>query len=736
MMIEDDLNVGDNVVLKGEVLRVFFHNASNGYVIFSMNDKEKKITTIVKGSTAHSITAGTSVDVAGTVVNDPKFGIQVSSNSIKELAPSSNEAIVRYLANAGIEGIGLGIAKKIVEKFGDKTFDVIDKTPYRLSEINGIGKKRAKEIAEAYVKIRTDRNAVMYLSDIGLSPSQVFHAIKEFGSEFVVDKVKENPYILCDVFGIGFERIDNIAIDIMKMPLDHPNRIEAIIVNHIEKETAFGSVAIKYPFVVKNNRGVSKDKIDLRIKEMLNDRILVLDKGHIYLEEMYRYESKAAKKLFSMSRNKSDFSDIRRDDIKAVAETNLGFTLDPAQLDAIENSLKSNLSIITGGPGVGKTTVVSGLISVMESYGLEVNMCAPTGKAAKRMMETTGLQASTIHKLIGIDKEGLARFNESTRHPGKCFVLDESSMLDTELLYKFISSVSEDSMVVFVGDVDQLPSVGAGATLRDMINSGTITTSKLTKVFRQSAESSIITNATNINNGKPIVIDENKDDFIFIKTNNDEETLAEIKSYLETQEACGVDVIDDIQILAPMRKGEVGIADLNEMLPSMLNANKSHKINNLEVAVNDKVMQLANNYDKHVYNGDVGTVLDIKFDSYGKPEKLIVMFDDNLVEYLKTEADELTKAYAYSIHKSQGSQYPKVLIPLSKQHNFMWDKNLLYTAITRAESEVVLIGEESVLERAIKKEKSSDRITFLCERLKYEEELLLKKERFKQSFSV
>jgi len=727
-----NMSVGDNLILKGVVKKVLFHNESNGFIILSVEDKEQGISTIAKGVTAFSINEGSDVEIAGTVVDDPKFGMQLASDSIKSVIPTNSAAIIKYLSEAGISGIGKGIAERIVKEFGDKTFDIIDKDPDLLSTVKGIGKKRAYEISNASGQIRSDRDAVVFLSDLELSPTHIFHAIKEFGSNNIVAAVKENPYVLCKVFGIGFDKVDGIALNKLNIPKDHVNRIEALIVNHIEKETSFGSVAIKYPFKIRSKYGIPSEATTERIKAMVDDGVLVLDKGHAYLAEMFEYESGSAKKLVRLASSPSSFEKIRKDDIKAVAETKLGFPLDDSQLEAISNSIKSKASIITGGPGVGKTTVVSGLISVIESYGMEVFLCAPTGKAAKRMKETTGQEALTIHKLVGITKDGEAAFNSRNPHQGRCFVIDESSMLDTTLLFKFLDAVSDDAMVIFVGDVDQLPSVGPGAVLKDMIDSGSITTSKLTKIFRQAAESSIISNAHRINNKNPIEVDDKKDDFIFIETNSDEETIDELKYYIETMEACGNDVIDDVQILSPMRKGIVGINELNELLPDILNPNKSYRIGNLNVSVNDKVMQLANNYDKGVFNGDVGSVVDLKFDEYNNPSSLVVMFDDTLVDYNKKEIDELTLAYSYSVHKSQGSQYPTVVIPISKEHVFMWDKNLLYTAITRAESNVVLIGDKKTLDSLVKKDKADNRKTFLNERLNDEKELSLKREKFKK----
>jgi exodeoxyribonuclease V alpha subunit len=703
--------------IQGTVEEIVFHNEDNGYIIAHLNDNKEKITVV---GIVPYIGEGQNLKLLGEWVNHPQFGKQFRITHCEEVIPSSITGIEKYLASGVIQGIGPITAKKIVQRFGENTMNVLDNEIERLKEIDGVGQKKIQLICESYSKQREVKNIMIFLQTYGVTPNQCVKIYKRYGGESI-KVVKDNPYVLTEtIAGIGFKVADKIARS-LGIDNESPFRIQSGINYVVNEFCALGNTYMpleKLHKEAKSILGVSDEEIEKNIYDnVLQGKLKVEDiEGEkcVFTIPFYYCELGITKKIITLSVAEYDKLDLDIDDEinKFEKEKNIQFAT--SQKAAICGAIENSIEVITGGPGTGKTTIINCITEVFEEAGMKVFMAAPTGRAAKRMTEATGREAKTIHRLleIGMGEDEGSQFFRSEESPLDCDVLivDEASKIDVMLMNSLLKAISIGTRLIIVGDVDQLPSVGPGNVLRDIIDSNCVRVVKLKEIFRQAQESMIIVNAHKINNGEMPILNKKDKDFYFIENDDPEKILDSIIALINTRLPKfnkQWDKMKHIQILSPMRKGTLGIENLNEKLQQILNPKSKYKkekqYRNTIFRVGDKVMQIKNNYsikwDKingkaeecgvGVFNGDVGYVEDIDEDN----ENVIVVFDeDKRVEYEGVFLDELTLAYAITIHKSQGSEFQVVIMPMFMGPPLLMNRNLLYTGITRAKNMVVLVG--------------------------------------------
>ena len=610
-----------------------------------------------------------------------------------------------------IRGIGPVYAKKMVNAFGEKVFDIIEAEPERLREVTGIGVVRAKRITDAWAEQKIVREIMVFLHSHGVGTARAVRIYKTYGSD-AVQVMTENPYRLArDIRGIGFKTADAIA---MKLGVEKTAiiRVRAGISYALTEAMDDGHCGLPTADLVplaEKLLEVGADLIRTALDLELADGTVIADSlgetNCIFLANLYRAEQAIAEKLLALSRAKLPWGSIDADKALPWVEQRIGIELAPTQKVAVRLALASKVLVITGGPGVGKTTIVNSILRILAAKTVKLLLCAPTGRAAKRLSETTGQEAKTIHRLLEVDPKG-GGFKRNMENPLDCdlLVVDETSMVDVMLMYALLKAVPERAALLVVGDVDQLPSVGPGQILADMITSGAVPVVRLTEVFRQAAQSHIITNAHRINQGsipelgKP----EGDSDFYFVQADDPETAVPRIIELVKTRipQRFGLDPIRDIQVLCPMNRGGVGARSLNIELQAALNPAGERKVERFgwTFAPGDKVMQIENDYDKEVYNGDIGYIDDVD------PEEgeLTASFDGRAVTYGFGELDTLMPAYAATIYKSQGSEYPAVVIPVMTQHYTMLQRNLLYTGVTRGKKLVVLVGQKKAVAIAVR----------------------------------
>ena len=711
--------------LTGEIIKVRYINEDNGYSVFDLNtsDGEIKIVGIFD-----SVNIGESLEVEGEFTYDNKYGEQLNVTSYRKKLPSSVVEIERYLSSGIIATIGPKNAGYIVEKFGKKSLDIVFDETDRLIEVRGIGKKSIEKIKKSVEELRFSKNILFYLSGLGISLS-LSKKIYSIFREDTLEIINENPYkLIKNVKGIGFLKADEIAL---KNNLDKtsPYRIESAIIYILtQKAINFGHVFYpkdKLTEEVSSLIGIEKNLIEpIYMNLLLSSDIIVdnsFDEPNIYLDYLYISESYIASKLAKMALNE-DFKILFNIDkeVKKSIE-NQSIKLSEIQIDAIKSCFEENISIITGGPGTGKTTIINTISKIFIENGYNISLCAPTGRAAKRIEETTGIEAKTIHRMLGYipssyDDIGHFEYNEDNPLDTDLIIIDEMSMVDVVLFEKLLRGIKDNTKLIIVGDVDQLPSVGAGNVLKDLINSNKIKFTKLIDIFRQSENSNIIVNAHKINNGKEQILNEKNSDFFFLNTDAPSITRNIVVDLISRRlpKAYGYDYSKDIQILTQSRKGICGVFELNKLLQDILNpkteASDEILVGNKLFRVNDKVMQTKNNYNLSfiddegeenfgVYNGDMGHIIFIDKSS----NKLTVEMDDKrLIEYSLEDLDNLELAYAITIHKSQGSEFKSVIIPIFDGYKLLQTRNLLYTAITRAKENIVLVGDKNVMNNMIR----------------------------------
>src|SRR3984957_6930643 len=700
----------DREVLAGLVERVTYQNAENGFCVIRIKARGHRDLVTVVGHAA-GISAGEWITAAGDWTNDRTHGQRFKARFLRTSAPTSVEGIEKYLASGMIRGIGPVYAKKLLRAFGDKVFDVIEAEPDRLREVDGIGPVRANRIATAWAEQKVVREIMVFLHSHGVGSARAVRIYKTYGAD-AVQVMTENPYRLSrDIRGIGFKRADAIA---MRLGIEKTAQIrlragisyaltEAMDEGHCGMPT--DQLIPLAEELLEAPRELILTALELEQSEgaVIADR--VGDTACTFLAGLYRAEQAIAERLIHIVSGRLPWPWI--DEEKAVpwVEKRSGLQLAESQRAAIRLTLMAKALVITGGPGVGKTTIVNSILKILAAKGVRLLLCAPTGRAAKRMTEATGVEAKTIHRLLEVDpKSGGFKRNADNSLDCDLLVVDEASMVDVLLMQALVKAIPDHAALLIVGDIDQLPPVGPGQVLADIIGSGVVSVVRLTEVFRQAAASRIIINAHRINQGAMpgVSAPAGDSDFYFVPAEDPETAVQRIVELVKTRipKRFGLNAIRDIQVLCPMNRGGVGARSLNIELQAALNPAGDRKVERFgwTFAPSDKVMQIENDYDKEVYNGDIGYVEDVE------PEagELTASFDGRSVTYRFGELDTLVPAYAATIHKSQGSEYPAVIIPVMTQHYTMLQRNLLYTGVTRGKRLVVLVGQKKAIAIAVR----------------------------------
>ncbi len=704
-------------VLRGLVDRVVFHNEENGYCILKIVPEGKRDVVSLIGR-APRVVAGEEFEARGVWEPNRDFGPQFKADELKLKRPDSLNGIERYLGSGLIEGIGGKYAKRIVEKFGPKVFDVIENESRRLEEVEGVGKKRRLEIRESWMKQKAVHSIMLFLHQHGISSSRALRIYKTYGDEAQA-VLKENPYRLAqDIRGIGFKTADDIAYQ-LGVAEDAPARIQAGLLHVLETAAQNGHCCFPEAKVIEKAvelLGVEA-LIVPQIEALIASEQVERHGEFLYLPYLRKAEQSIAASVKSLAALPSAYPSIDEDAALAWVMKGTGKELAESQQRAVREALRHRMLIITGGPGVGKTTILRSILLILQSKQVKIVLAAPTGRAAKRLSESTGIEAKTLHRLLEYQGEGGWGRHRGKPLVGDLFVVDEASMIDAPLMAQFLSALPQGAHLLIVGDADQLPSVGPGMVLHDLISSGAVPCVKLTEIFRQAASSRIITSAHAINRGQvPDLKPASRSDFFFLEASEPDEIRDLIVQLAHTRLPAkyGFDPIADIQVLTPMNRNLLGTASLNHSLQLALNPPNEVKFEierfQTTFRVGDKVIQTHNNYDKEVFNGDIGHIVTIDAD----PVKVHVRYDaDRLVGYEPGELDELQPAYALTIHKSQGSEFPCVIIPVSTQHYVLLERSLIYTAITRAKKLCVLVGDERALSLAVSKQESRKRFTGL-----------------------
>lgn len=710
--------------VQGSVERVTFHSEATGFCVLRTQVRGHCDVVTVIGNAA-SITAGEYIECQGIWVNDRTHGLQFKAEHLKAIQPTTLEGIQKYLGSGMVKGIGPHFAKKLVAAFGEAVFDVIEQNPERLLDLEGIGPKRQARVASAWAEQKAIRSIMVFLHSHGVGTARAVRIYKTYGDESV-EIVKANPYRLArDIRGIGFKTADQLA-EQLGIAKDSLMRAQAGASHVLQELCDKGNCAAELSQLLEAAHKlleIPEEIIKTGIEQEILENQLVEDSINdvpcIYPISLYTAETRAAAQLKRLNTTHVPWGEI--DVAKAIPmiEKKTGLELSDSQHEAVEQILKSKVSIMTGGPGVGKTTIVKSLLGIIEDKALRISLCAPTGRAAKRLTETTQLEAKTIHRLLEFDMKTYGfKHNQNNLLDLDVLIIDEASMIDIVLLNHLLKALPLDAAVIFVGDIDQLPSVGSGAVLADMIASKKITTVRLTEIFRQAAHSHIIVNAHRVNQGKmPIPHDSPQSDFFTLYADTPEEIHDKLLEVVINRlpKRYGYDPIRDIQILTPMNRGGLGSRSLNAALQARLNGRAEPKVERFGsiYAPGDKVIQMTNNYDKDVFNGDIGVIESIDLDE----DEVKIKFDYQIKTYGINELDEINLAYAISIHKAQGSEFPVVVMPLATQHFALLARNLVYTGITRGKSRVVLIGQKKAIGMAVHNDKEAHRLTKLAERL-------------------
>ena len=733
----DEILENGMVQINGNVEAVIYSNEDNGYAICDFGTDADELITIV--GTLPYVSEGDTMTVFGRWVHNPKYGRQFKVEQYEKKLPADGGAILRYLSSRAVKGIGPKTAKRIVDEFGEDTFDVIENHPEWLAQIQGISLKKAEAISEDFKAQSGIRSAMIFFRD-WFGPATIMKIYKKWGSG-AVDIVKSNPYRLCDeIYGVGFERTDKFAYE-LGVSKDSRERIMSGIHYVIKyNEIQNGHVCLPREKLKESSAsllGVSIEAADEAISALLKDGVIKYsrfdDVQYIYSQYSYESEKYIASKLDFADKlcPAIDVEDIERfiDKEEAVC----GIKYASLQKKAIALALKNGVMILTGGPGTGKTTVVRALLDIFSSMGMKIALAAPTGRAAKRLSESTLHEAKTIHRLLemsyGNDDEAVFNRDENNCLDENVIIIDEASMIDNLLMASLLRAVKPGARIIIIGDADQLPSVGAGNVLRDIIESGHFATVCLTEIFRQAQQSLIVTNAHSINEGKCPDINVKDNDFFYLERGNDHDIAMTVADLWKNRlpKKYGADTVNNIQVITPSRKGEAGTDNLNVLLQGVLNpatkGRKEYKFRDKIFREGDRVMQIRNNYDLEwertdgngfgIFNGDIGFIESIDYTE----QCMEILFDDRLTKYDFTILDELEHAYAVTVHKSQGSEYPIVIIPMYSAPPMLLTRNLLYTAVTRAQTMVILVGKRDVIELMVDNNRQSMRYTGLARRL-------------------
>ncbi len=695
--------------LEGSIEIVTFHNEENGFCVLRVRVKSHKNTVTVLGSLP-AVTTGADIKATGEWINDKRFGLQFKATQMEIKPPSSTDGLEKYLSSGLIKGVGQSNAKKLVKKFGDKVFEIIDKYPERLKEVPGFGQGLIDKILTSWEDQKAIRDIMLFLHTHDISTARAVRIYKLYGNE-AIKIIKDNPYRLAkDVRGIGFLSADKVA---MKLGIGRDSliRARAGISYALSEALNEGHCALPMDELISAAEtllNIDQERLEEGLNCELEEGILIKNNigttPCIFLKTLYNAEKEIAERLRLISEAPMPYKVLDLEGAIQWVEQENNLALSSSQKQALENTLTKKVTIITGGPGVGKTTLLQSIIKILNTQDLNFALCAPTGRAAKRMTEATKMEAKTIHRLLNINPlSGSFGFGEY--EPLKCdvVIVDEASMVDVSLMNALLSAIPKKALVIFVGDKDQLPSVGPGQVLGDMIASGVISCVHLTETFRQAASSNIIQIAQRINKG---IMPELKgfgaeSDFYFLEIPEAEDVLSTVVDLVKARlpQKYGYSPLQDIQVLCPMNRGMVGTRTFNLELQRALNPPAAGCIQKYgsSYSVGDKVIQIENNYQKDVYNGDIGYITAMD----AEEEDLIISFDGREVHYGLQDLDEINLAYAMTIHKSQGSEYPVVIIPLMTQHFPMLKKNLVYTGITRGKKLVILVGQQRALQIAV-----------------------------------
>ena len=699
---------------------IIYYNEENGYtVMLATPDTIKKPITLIANTT--NPLPGVTLYVEGDWKTHSMYGKQFVSTLCNEIMPDCVYGIRKYLGSGLTKGIGPGFADKIVDKFGADTPDIIENHPERLKEIPRLGQKKIDELVESWNEQKHMFDIMVFLKSFDISTLYAVKIFKLYGND-AIEILTHNPYrLITDIDGIGFLKADAIALK-MGYDMTSEKRREAGVNYTLNQFAEDGNTYAYQTFLspeVGNLLSIAPSFIDETIEIMVANEDLIEEDNKIFLPYYYRAEKYIADKFYELLnsyKEKEEIDDTQIHDIEQV----LNIEYNEQQRQAIKTALTSNIMVLTGGPGTGKTTVTKGIITALRLLNKVILLAAPTGKAADRMSDATGGEAKTIHRLLGYNPTQGYLHNEDFPLFGDVLILDESSMINVSLMYTLLKAVPLDMKLILIGDVDQLPCIGAGNILSDLIKSGMIPIVKLEKIFRQAAQSKIITTAHAINHGEIPEIKNTKDSDLFFLTNNDEDSIVEtITELVKNRLPAKYKIIPtDIQVLTPMKKGALGTKNLNDVLQKELNPNGANEIKYGDTIYreNDKVMQVKNNYDKGVFNGDSGFIKKID-----KEHKMVtILFRKQIAEYEFAELDEIMLAYAVTVHKSQGSEYPIVVMPITKAHYMMMKRNLVYTGITRAKSLCVMVGQKPTLYMAINTLDTTKRNTYLKEFLNNE----------------
>lgn len=711
-------------VLEGEVVRVTFENDETGFRVLRVRvEGESELQTVV--GNVPSAPPGTRIRATGKRIRDPKHGSQFKAETLLPLAPSTLDGIRKYLSSGLVPGIGKAYAKRIVDHFGEQTLEVLDRDPVRLREVAGLGKSRIASIAKAWTEQRGIGAIMVFLQSHGASPSLAARIFKKFGQQ-AINIVSKSPYRLAlEVWGVGFKTADLIAQSI-GVGADSPERAQAGVLQTLHDAAGQGHVYLDRETLLERAGEMldcGREHLDEALEALSSaHRIAIerLDGGDIaiYTPELQAAEIRVAERLAQLLASHRPLDCVPH----AVSEFEKlsGLALATTQLQAVEMAAQHNVLVVTGGPGVGKTTIVRAILALFDAARMKVVLAAPTGRAAKRMSETTGREALTIHRLLEFDPK-TRDFTRTRDEPLEvdAVIIDETSMVAVELADALLAAVPDSARLVLVGDVDQLPSVGPGAVLRDIISSERVPTVRLTEIFRQAKGSSIVENAHRIHRGEPPVGSTSKNAQFYVIERTSAEDAVQLIEHLVSKripEGFGLHPVGDIQVLTPMQKGPVGAIALNQLLQEKLNPTGTEVRKGSRVLRDgDKVMQLRNNYDKEVFNGDIGKIVEV----LPAERKVIASFEGRVVSYTENELDQLTLAYATSIHKSQGSEYPCVVIPVLTQHFVMLSRNLFYTAVTRGKELVILVADPRAVSIALGETRKEQRLTQLAHRIRY-----------------
>jgi len=712
----------------GCVERITYQNPENGYTVAQLQEAGKTHLTCIVGNMP-SIQPGETICCTGHWKQHLMHGNQFIVEECRVTVPADLNGIIKYLGSGLIKGIGPSYAKRIVESFGLETLNIIDNTPEQLLSVPGLGKKRAESIRHCWIEQKIIRDLILFLQSYNVSPSFAHKIFKAYRDQSIT-KIQQDPYCLArEIHGIGFKSADGIAKKLGIQP-ESPQRIDSGI-EYVLAELA-GEGHVCYPMAdllgeAEKTLEVAAPLIDARITHLKDqDRIEIFNlvKAHtltpfVWIKSLFQAETGIAREIKRLKTASCNLREVDSEKAIEWVQTKLNIQLAANQKLAVQKALQTKVQIITGGPGTGKSTITNAILSISDKISSRILLAAPTGRAAKRMSEITGRTAKTIHSLLEVDFKAAGGFKRNRQNPLECdlIIIDEASMIDTVLMYNLLKAIPSQARVILIGDINQLPSVGPGNVLKDLIASETIPTNNLTEIFRQAAGSRIITNAHRINQGLfPDIHNHTDSDFFFIEAVETEDVLKQIVQLASTRlpRKYNLNALTDIQVLAPMRKGIIGTDNLNQVLQEELNPNKQSLYRlGRKYSTGDKVMQIRNNYQKEVFNGDIGFITEISMID----QQMVVSIDDRPIIYEFSEIDELIPAYAVSIHKYQGSECPCIIIPVHTTHFKLLFRNLLYTGVTRGKKLVVLVGTKKALFLAVKNDEVKNRHTGLKQAL-------------------